>query len=65
MNVNTKSRKTTMNFYPGDLRNMIRDDFKISGWQNYQESPYKEYQNKLEELGYERYDKPGNSTQDS
>lgn len=65
MNVSVRSKKASMNFYSGDMLNMIRDDFKPKGWNTYQESPYKEYYNALEELGYEGHDKPRNNSQDS
>lgn len=65
MNVKNKIKKASLNFFPGDFKNMIRDDFKPKGWSNYNESPYKQYQEKMEILGYERHDKPGNCAQDS
>ena len=65
MNVKTKIKKASMNFFPGDFKNMIRDDFKPRGWATYEESPYKDYHKMLEELGYERHDKPGNREKDS
>lgn len=65
MFVKTKIKKASMNFFPNDFKNMIREDFKVKGWTTYKESPYKEYQNKMEILGYERHDKPRNNSQDS
>lgn len=65
MEVHYKTKKASKTFFPGDMQNMIRDNFKPKGWNTYQESPYKDYHKMLEELGYEGYDKPGNCEQDS
>ena len=58
MEVGYRGKKASKNFFPGDLKNMIRDNFKPHGWLSYQESPYKQYQEKMEKLGYVR---PGNN----
>ena len=65
MEVHNRSKKASKNFFPGDFKNMIRDNFKPRGWSDYKESPYKQYQNTMESLGYERHDKSGNCAQDS
>ena len=54
MVVKIKSRKISKSFFAGDMQNMIRDNFKPVGWTTYEKSPYKEYQRKMEELGYVR-----------
>lgn len=65
MEVHYKTKKASKTFFPGDMQNMIRDNFKPKGWNTYQESPYKQYQEKMEILGYEGHDNPGNSEKDS
>ena len=58
MEVHNRSKKASKNFFPGDFKNMIRDNFQPKGWETYEESPYKQYQNEMEKLGYVR---PGNN----
>ena len=65
MEVHSRSKKASKTFFPGDFKNMIRDNFQPKGWNSYSESPYKEYRNRMESLGYEGYDKPGNREKDS
>jgi hypothetical protein len=64
MFVKTKVKKASMNFFPGDMQNMIRDNFQVRGWRNYSESPYAIHKKGMEELGYEGI-KPRNDTSDT
>lgn len=44
-----------MNFFEGDFKRMIRDDFKIKGWKTYSESPYAEYKRRVEDAFSNRF----------
>ena len=59
-----KSKKASMNFFPGDMQNMIRDNFQVKGWKDYNESPYKQHKQRMEDLGYVNI-KPRNDKTDS
>lgn len=37
-------------FYPSDYQHMAKQGFISKGWQDYQNSPYKEYQRRLEDV---------------
>jgi hypothetical protein len=52
MEVGYKNKKISKTFFTGDMVNMIKDNFKPSGWDRYEDSPYAKYTRKMEELGY-------------
>ena len=54
---------TTRNLTDGDLKRMAEQGFKPKGWAKYKESPYKEYNNIMENLGYAKED--SNHTRDN
>ncbi len=56
MYVSNKSRKISMNFFEGDFKRMIRDDFKVKGWKTYSESPYAEYKRRIEDAVSNRFE---------
>lgn len=45
---------TTRNLTDGDLKRMAEQGFKPKGWSRYKDSPYKEYKNIMESIGYEK-----------
>ena len=48
MIINERNKTTVPRaFYPSDYKNMSNQGYVGKGWQNYQESPYKEYQRRL------------------
>lgn len=50
MIINERNKTTVPRaFYPSDYKHMSDQGYTGKGWQNYQESPYKEYQRRLED----------------
>lgn len=51
MIINERNKTTVPRaFFPSDYQHMAKQGFESKGWQNYQESPYKDYQRRLNDV---------------
>jgi len=51
MIINERNKVTVPRaFYPSDYQHMAKQGFMSKGWQDYQNSPYKEYQRRVDHV---------------
>ena len=49
-------------FQDYELKRMSEQGFQLAGWKTYEESPYREYERRMELLGYEKRVRAGSDT---